>query len=146
MDISCIMNQPIAAKGLVSGYNPYFIIVLLLTAVPASAMLLAPVAPLQSVYSGSQGHIAAPINPLPFFSLRSGAVNYVNLVTTPNVLRTLANSGNVNDEPVGKDGVRQSFTETNNPGDVYKKGRLAAGDAESMRWTVELVTAMLEII
>ena len=48
-----MMNQPIAAEGLVSGHDPCFIIMLPLMAMPVSVMLPAPVAPLQSAYSGS---------------------------------------------------------------------------------------------
>ena len=141
-----MMNQPTAAEGLVSGHDPRSIVVLPSTAVPASATLPAPIAPLPPAYSGSQGHIAAPINPSPSFSSGSGAVDYVDLTATPNVLRTPANSGNANNEPVGEDGSRQSFTEANDFGDVCRKGRSAAGDAESIRWTAESVTAMLEAI
>ena len=104
MDTSRGMNQPTAAEGLGSGHDPRPVVVLPSTAVPA------PIAPLPPVSSGSQGHIAAPINPSHSFSSGSEAVDFVDLSATPNVLRVPARHG------------------------------------ESMRWTAESVTTMLDAI
>lgn len=135
-----MMNSSTAAEELVSSHPSHPAVVPPSTAGPVAEALRQPVQP------HSEVNVPLPTTLSPPLSVLSISSHYSSLSVAPGVSQIPADSGNADDELNSEIESQHLLSETYSHRDIRMEGSLEASGAESVLWTTESVTAMLQSI